>query len=154
MVPAFLNQPIPETLYDLYILYCEELKSKGNDGKTDPTAALRTGLLRYTIQKWGFPLPSGHKMTQDEVNTGVEFLKKIPISEVPHLLEYQQEVFESLGGKSSSRTYRLHLKRMVDWCLKQSWWQELTHSKLEQRSPRIRVKMGRVSDNVRLTNGT
>lgn len=149
MLPIFQK---PETIYDAYSLFCSHLKADESSESTDPTSGLRTALIRYTLPKLGLPSPTRNKLTQNEVNAGLEFMKTIPISEIEHLLGYQQEVFDSLGGVSSSRTYRLHLTKMVTWCLNQTWGQVLSNPKAEVRCPKIRVKSGRVGDKVRVTD--
>ena len=142
----------PETAADGYLLYCGHLKSSDPEAKTDVTAPIRTALIRFTLPKWGFPLPERKKLTQEDVNAGLDFLKQIPIHELNHAFEYQQEVFASLGNPASSRTYRLHLKRMLTWCGQQSWWKTSTQTNTSQCCPPIRISRGRVSDNVRVTN--
>ncbi|MEW5860136.1 MAG: site-specific integrase [Cyanobacteriota bacterium] len=142
----------PETAADVYQLYCGHLKSSHPDAKTDMTALIRTSLIRFTLPKWGFPLPKRKKLTQEDVNAGLEFMKKIPIHELEHALEYQQEVFASLGNPASSRTYRLHLKRLLTWCRQQSWWKGSTRTNASKYCPPIRNKRGRVNDNVRVTD--
>lgn len=142
----------PETAADGYQLYCGHLKSSHPDAKTDVTAGPRTAFIRFTLPKWGFPLPERKKLTQEDVNAGLEFMKQIPIHELNHALEYQQEVFASLGNPASSRTYRLHLKKMLTWCRQQSWWKNSTRTNASQYCPSIRISRGRVGDNVRVTD--
>ncbi|MBW4607426.1 MAG: site-specific integrase [Hassallia sp. WJT32-NPBG1] len=142
----------PENLFDAYQLYCDYLKITSPNSKYEVTAVIRTVLIRYTLPKWGFELPTRQKLTQAQVNAGLEFMKKIPLSELKNAMSYQQEVFDSLGGVASSRNYRMHLKKMVSWCSSQSWCKLTTKKDAPNYCPPIRLKRGRVSDRVRVTN--
>lgn len=144
---------IPETLYDAYQLYCEYLKLTQIFSKQDITAGIRTALIRYLLSKWGFPLATRKKLTQEEVNAGLDFMKQVPISELKNAIEYQNEVFVSLSisGSASARNYRMHLKKMISWCSSQSWWKIAAKTDAGKYCPAIRQKRGRVSDNLRVT---
>ncbi|RCJ40571.1 hypothetical protein A6770_37940 [Nostoc minutum NIES-26] len=142
----------PKTVFDVYQSHCEVLKSQDNNSQHDVTAGIRTALIRYTLPKWGFPLPSRSKLTSEEINAGLEFMKEVPISELKNALSYQQEVFNSLGNVASSRNYRFHLNKMLVWCHDQSWWKNAVKTNADKYCPPIRLKRGRVSDKVRVTN--
>ncbi|MDZ8139007.1 MAG: site-specific integrase [Nostoc sp. DedQUE04] len=142
----------PKTFYDVYVTHCESLKALHNNSKHDVTAGIRTASIRYTLPKWGFPLPSRNKLTAEDIKAGLEFMKTIPISELTNALAYQQEVFDSLGNVPSSRNYRYHLNKMLVWCHKQSWWENAVKTDANKYCPAIRLQRGRVSDKVRVTN--
>ncbi|BAY21115.1 hypothetical protein NIES2100_08640 [Calothrix sp. NIES-2100] len=142
----------PTTLFDVYYIYCEYLLSQDKDSKHDVTAGIRTVLIRYTLPKWGFPLPSRNKQNSKQISFGLEFMKTVPISELNNALDYQQEVFDSLGDVKSKRNYRFHLKKMLCWCSNQSWWKIAVKTDAENYCPPIRLQRGRVSDKVRVTN--
>lgn len=145
---------IPETVYDVYQPYCEYLKSTQIPSKQDITAGIRTALIRYTLSKWGFPLPTRKKLTQEDVNAGLDFMKQVPISELKNAIEYQSEVFISLGvlASASARNYRMHLKKMLSWCSSQSWWKIAAKTDAAKYCPPIRQKRGRVGDHFRVTD--
>lgn len=106
--------------YEVYLLFCAWLKSQKPNAKTDPTAALRTALFAYTLLGYGLPPNSSTK-------EALEFLKTIPIYEIPNFLTVQQQVYESLGNKVSSgvkRTYRSALNKLVDWSQSEAWWEQ------------------------------
>ncbi|OKH34781.1 hypothetical protein NIES2101_38430 [Calothrix sp. HK-06] len=113
----------PENVFDAYQLFVKHLRTLESGGKHDKTSDIRTALIRYTLPKFGFQFSSAKKMTQEEVNAGLDFMKNLPLTELTNLQAYQNEVFTSLGGVSSSRTYRMHLQRMITWCQSQLWWQ-------------------------------
>ncbi|MBC1235731.1 site-specific integrase [Nostoc sp. 2RC] len=142
----------PQTLFDVYQSHCEVLKSQDNNSQHDVTAGIRTALIRYTLPKWGFPLPRRKKLTSEEIKAGLEFMKGVPISELKNALSYQQEVFDSLGNVASSRNYRFHLNKMLVWCHTQSWWKNAAKTDADKYCPPIRLQRGRVSDKVRVTN--
>ncbi|OUL23036.1 hypothetical protein BV378_24475 [Nostoc sp. RF31YmG] len=142
----------PKTLFDVYYLYCEYLKSQSKESKYDVTAGIRTALIRFTLPKWGFPLPSRNKQNSEQISSGLEFMKTVPISELNNALDYQQEVFDSLGDVGSERNYRFHLNKMLSWCHEQSWWKIAVKTDAENYCPPIRLQRGRVSDKVRVTN--
>lgn len=146
------NLSNPKTLFDVYELYCAFLRLLHKSNRYDVTAPVRTALIRFTLPKWGFPLTSGKKLTSEETRAGLEFMNKIPISEFKNALAYQHEVFDSLGNVSSSRNYRYHLKKMLIWCREQSWWKNAVKTDAEKYCPPIRLKRGRVSEKVRVTN--
>ncbi|HYX18634.1 MAG TPA: site-specific integrase [Nostoc sp.] len=142
----------PKTLFDVYQIYCEFLIALYNGSQYDKTAGLRTALIRYTLPKWGFPFPSRNKLTSEDIKAGLEFMKGVPISELKNALDYQQEVFDSLGNVASSRNYRFHLNKMLVWCHDQSWWKNAVKTDADKYCPPIRLQRGRVSDKVRVTN--
>ncbi|MBD1893212.1 site-specific integrase [Coleofasciculus sp. FACHB-129] len=141
----------PETWADVYHLYTNDLKSTYPD-RPYVAAPVQTAVIRYTIPKLGFILPHRKKLTQADVNAGLEFMKQIPISELNQALKYQSEVFASLGNVPSARTYRLHLEKMVDWCYQQAWWKLAIKKNGGDCCSSIRLQKGRVSDNVRVTD--
>lgn len=145
---------IPVNVFDVYQLYCEYLKLTQIPSKQDRTAGIRTAIVRFMLPKLGLPLAKGKKLTQEEVNAGLDFMKQVSISEMPNVMAYQSEVFVSLGvaGSASARNYRMHLKKMLSWCNSQSWWKIATKTDAAKYCPPIRQKRGRVGDHFRVTD--
>lgn len=147
-----ITPPDPTSAFDALQLFSESLKLEHNNSKRNADASIRTAFIRYTLPKWGFPLPSRNKLNAEQVNAGLEFMKTVPISELNNALDYQQEVFDSLGDVKSERNYRYHLKKMLTWCHNQSWWKIAKKADAENYCPPIRLLRGRVSDKVRVTS--
>lgn len=136
-------------LHEAYIEYSHFLNSL--DKKQILLAGIQTALIRHTLPGLGLPYPRGKKMTQAEISDGLELMKTIPVAEIDNLLEHQATVFEMLGNVKSQRTYRMHLKKMVTWARKQTWWRESKGLTVSHRCPQIRRGRGRVSD-IRVTD--
>ena len=135
------------SVYEGYKPYCEQLKSQNPDAKSDPTSPLRTALFVYTLPGYNLPPDSSRE-------EAIEFLKTIPIYELHNFLAVQQKVYESLGNKVASgtrRTYRSALKKLVDWCQSQAWWE----TAISQSNPvPIPKTHQRNAKKVRVTNRT
>lgn len=132
----------PSTLADAFSLYREHLKL--TNLKSIPQ--LQTALLRYTLPGYGLPAEASK---QD----AFLFMKTISLYDFTNALNVQQNYFTSLGSQASSnsiRNYRMHLRKMLDWCSSQAWWKTATRSNSSQYCPRI--ILGRNAARVRVTN--
>lgn len=107
---------IVESLGDAYRIYVDYLRL--HQGGDYPDANIKTALLRYTLPGYGLE-PNTTK------NEAVDFMSRVPLHQFKDALAVQQRVFESLGDEVSGaikRNYRMHLRRMLEWCQKQNWW--------------------------------
>ncbi|MEP0879228.1 hypothetical protein NDA00_25870 [Funiculus sociatus GB2-M2] len=93
--------------------------------KADATwAQVRTALWRYTLPAWGLPLPQGQRLTQEEYEQGLDFLKQLPLERLKDAFEAQEGLFEQLDvAGNSRRNYRWALKSFIQWCQQQSWFE-------------------------------
>ena len=118
------------TVYDVYKLYDEHLNSENKHQKYSPTACTKTALLRYTF--------CDNELNSKLVNKSDLYLKKFPASDLKDALVTQQGVFDSLGDKvsrSSKRTYRSALKKMLEWSQSQPWWEEIFATSVDFSRP-------------------
>lgn len=131
------------TSYTVYQRYCQHLKSLKTKAKTDPTAALKTALFRYTLPGYGLP----KNATKDEA---VNFFKSIPIHDLQNALAVQKQTFDSLSVDGGiQRTYRSALRKMLDWCYSQPWWSSAVSNSATIPQPR-KERRGNVTQ-VRVT---
>ena len=139
-----LVNPEGLTAYAVYQHYCQHLKSLKPDAetdlstpikpkvKTDPTAAIKTAVFRYTLP--GYDLPPN--ATKDE---SIDFLKQLPIHNFQNALDVQQQVFDSLSVDGGiQRTYRSALKQFLEWCSSQPWWSSAISNSATIPQPRKR----------------
>ncbi len=125
-----LVNPKSLTSYTVYQHYCQHLKSVKPKAKTDPSAAIKTAVFRYTLPGYGLP-PNA---TKDEA---VNFLKSLPIHDLQNLLTVQQQVFDSLSVDGGiQRTYRSALRKMLEWCSSQPWWSSAVSNSATIPQPR------------------
>jgi hypothetical protein len=125
-----LVNPESLTSYTVYQHYCQHLKSVKPEAKTDPSAAIKTALFKYTLPGYGLP-PNA---TKDEA---INFLKSIPIHDLQSVLAVQQQVFDSLGVNSGiQRTNRSALRKMLEWCSSQPWWSSAVSNSATIPQPR------------------
>ncbi|MBI4783270.1 MAG: hypothetical protein HY785_18410 [Oscillatoriophycideae cyanobacterium NC_groundwater_1537_Pr4_S-0.65um_50_18] len=131
------------TVYDVYKLYCEHLKSANFHSSKGTIPCLKTALLRYTLP--GYNLPA------EKID--IAQMKEISAQKMTTLLDIQETVFSSLGDQVSSstrRTYRSVLKKMVDWSQQQLWWKEASSTQIKPQ--RLKKKSRGSANNVRVTN--
>jgi hypothetical protein len=127
-----LVNPETSTAYKVYQHYCKHLKSLKTDAKTDPTAAIKTALVKYTLPGYGLP-PNATK------SEAVDFLNKIPIHQFQNALVVQQQVFDSLSVDGGiQRTYRSALRKFLEWCSSQPWWSSALSNSAIISQPRKR----------------
>jgi len=134
-------------LGEIFAAYAEYLR-RSNPSKAYVDAAVKTALVKYTLPGWG--LTEGAS-TQD----GLNFMAQIPLHQFKDALQVQENVFKSLSGKASGaiqRTYRMHLKKLLDWCKKQGWWKQEYQNGVPKYSPKTRNNGRGNVNNVRVTN--
>jgi hypothetical protein len=115
----------PQSLFDVWNLYQLEIREKEAKQKASVTLSLvKSALVRYTLPGWGLE-PSDHKrLTAWESYSGFTFMKGIKLPQISQALEIQQQVFDQqLVPLDVQRNYRAALKRFLQWCQEQHWWQ-------------------------------
>ena len=132
------------SLSDAWLRYEAHVRSTLPPKKAAASLAqTRTALLRYTLPGWGFPLPKGSRLTEQECEQGLQFLTQITLErlqEAPHL---QEGLFEQIGvAGNSRRNYRWALNAFIDWCKQQDWFNSVRWSLEKRSTPRQREKKG------------
>ncbi len=129
-------------LYKAWIEYqFEEEKAKSIIAKT------QTGLFRYTLPYYGFPLKLNGNLSFSEMNEGLKFMEEISINQAVYLSEAQEQVFDKFGDRVSSasrRVYRSALKQMLDWGRSQDWWKQSVEISSDSRTPTMLIFKKRV----------
>ncbi len=131
-------------LGSIFTAYSAYLKVQNPD-KPYCDANIKSALVRYTLPGWGLTVEKG----QDPV----KLMAQVPIHQFKDALATQEGVFESLGKEVSGqtkRTYRMHLKQMLNWCSKQRWWKENFIGDMPKYAPRMLVRKGSAKD-IRVT---
>lgn len=138
------------SLFEVYQLYSKHLKSTKLNSKTDPTASIKTALIRYTLP--GLNLPESFDKEQK-----IQFMRQIPVTKIKSLVEVQKEVYKACAEKGepvpkgSQRTYRYALTAMLQWCEQQSWWLEQNSSLLEKNKETPKRDNRKVTDRGKTT---
>ncbi|MEB3123848.1 MAG: hypothetical protein VKL41_21810 [Snowella sp.] len=124
-----MSQILPTpSLYDIWGFYEEFILQERSPQQAGAILSrVKTALLRYTLPGWGFTIPQGKKLTDDETMAGWENMKQISLLQFREAGHIQQQVFETQGVSNSiQRTYRAALNQLMQWSRKQSWWLENT----------------------------
>ncbi len=138
---SLLNRQIT-SVHEVYQLYCQQPKKDNPQAKSDLAAATKTA-LRYVARGYGLPKEANTKEL-------LEFLKTIPLAELPNAPKVQQKFFDAQGVSGrSQRTYRWALKKMIDWCTSQAWWSSALSNPVITPPSRSRHKVS--VNNIRLT---
>ena len=137
----------PKSLAAWYQSYYQKLVSEVTNSTHDITAPIRTALF-YALRKWGFAPPKNKKLTQDFVQAGLELMEQVPVADFfKNAVQYQKQVFDELEVSSNSqRTYRMHLKKMLQYGSDQGWDRRPNKTSSDYTCPTIRQGRGRASD--------
>jgi hypothetical protein len=114
----------PATVYDAFAKLESKLKNY---------SASKTSILRTVVPEWGGPSP---KSGRHHVSSGaMEFLKKVPLSELGNALQIQESHFARINATSSyQRRHRHYLKSVIDACIEHGW---LISNKEEEDQPKF-----------------
>ncbi|WP_206755520.1 hypothetical protein [Trichocoleus sp. FACHB-262] len=121
--------------------------------KADATLAqAQTALVRYTLPAWGFPLPKGQRLTREEREQGLEFLKQVQLEHLQNAPKLQDVLFEQLQvAGNSRRNYRWALNNFIDWCKEQPRSSSVAWSEDRHSPPRHRERQEAATDVRRTT---
>lgn len=142
----------PESLLDAFLHYEEHIRATMLEKKANATLAqVRTALLRYTLPGWGFSLPQGRRLSPEDCELGLNFLRQVTLKQLGEAPALQEGLFEqwSVPG-NSRRNYRWALNGFIDWCKGQPWFESEVGSTLKRPVSRKRSSRGSAND-VRLT---
>ncbi|MBD1865572.1 MULTISPECIES: hypothetical protein [Trichocoleus] len=141
------------TLYDAWLGYEQSMQTAMTSKKADATLAqVQTALVRYTLPAWGFPLPKGQRLTREEREQGLEFLKQVQLKQLQDAPKLQDALFEQLQvAGNSRRNYRWALNNFIAWCKEQPGSSSVAWSDIKRSTPRQRERK-RSGTHVRLTN--
>jgi hypothetical protein len=140
------------TLHDAWLCYEQSLRATMPLDKADATLLqAQTALIRYTLPAWGFPLPKGKRLSREEREQGLDFLKQVKLEQLQDALKLQDALFEQLQvAGNSRRNYRWALNNFIDWCREQPWSSSVAWPETKRSTPRQRERKGSATD-VRLT---
>ena len=143
----------PESLLDTLLHYEEHIRTTMLEKRANATLAqVRTALLRYTLPGWGFSSPQGRRLSQEDYELGLNFLRQVTLKQLGEAPALQEQLFEqwSVPG-NSRRNYRWALNRFIDWCKGQPWFESEVGSTLERPVARKQAVRGSAND-LRLTS--
>lgn len=133
---------------DFYLLYETFLKSNFEKEKADLLIAkAKTSLIRFALPYYGSLLKLNGNLSPSETIEGLEFMQQIPIYQVVHLLNAQEQVFNQFGDRvspASRRVYRSALKKMLDWGESQDWWKQSIETSSIGKTPKMIICKKRV----------
>lgn len=145
---AILKLKKVNNLADLFGLYSAYVRDQFEKNKADSNIAkTKTSIIRYALPEYGFSFKLDGNLSPSEMMEGLKFMEGIPIYQVRHLLEAQEQVFDKFGDRvspNSRRVYRSALKKMVDWGKSQDWWQQLVETSPDGRTPTMLIRKKRV----------
>ncbi|MBD1821117.1 hypothetical protein H6F51_01090 [Cyanobacteria bacterium FACHB-DQ100] len=135
-------------LADFYHRYQDYVKSQFEEKKANSIIAkTNTSLVRYVLPEYGFLLKLDGNLSPAEMLEGLKFMEQVPISQVVHLLETQERVFNRFGERVSPairRAYRSTTKIMLDWGKLQDWWKQSVETSSHGRTPTMLIFKKRV----------
>ncbi|HEY9628824.1 MAG TPA: hypothetical protein V6C84_16105 [Coleofasciculaceae cyanobacterium] len=128
------------SLFDAWLSYEAHLQATFPQKKAESLIVqTRTALLRYTLPGWGFSLPKGQRLTAQEREQGLQFLKQIQIEQLHEARDLQEKSFEALNVAGNSRqNYRWALNGFIDWCKQQTWASSVPWAEKKRRATRKR----------------
>lgn len=130
------------SLFDAWLSYEAYVQETLPQKKAEALLAqTRTALLRYTLPSWGFPLSKGQRLTTQEREQGLRFLKQVRLEQLKDAPDFQEKSFEQLSvAGNSRRNYRWALNSFIDWCKQQPWASGIAWAKEKRFTPRKREK--------------
>lgn len=136
------------SLFDAWLSYEAHLQATLPEKKAEALLAqTRTALLRYTLPGWGFSVFKGQRLTAQEREQGLQFLKQIRLEQLQEAPDFQEKSFEALNvAGNSRRTYRWALNSFIDWCKQQTWAASVSWAEETRVTPRKREKKGSAVD--------
>ncbi|MBD2095886.1 hypothetical protein H6F90_12085 [Trichocoleus sp. FACHB-591] len=141
------------TLHDAWLCYEQYVHTVMTPKKADATLAqAQTALVRYTLPAWGFPLPKGQRLTREEREQGLDFLKQVKLEQLQDALKLQDVLFKQLQvAGNSQRNYRWALNHFIDWCKEQPGSSSVAWLEVRYSPPRHRKRKGSATDVRRTT---
>lgn len=136
------------SLFDAWLSYEAYLQATLPEKKAEALLAqTRTALLRYTLPGWGFSVFKGQRLTAQEREQGLQFLKQIRLEQLQEAPDFQEKSFEELNvAGNSRRNYRWALNGFIDWCKQQTWAASVSWAEEKRVTPRKREKKGSAVD--------
>jgi len=86
---------------------------------------LKTGLVRFTLPGWEYPLKLTGRLTPEEMLRGVEFMASVSLLQANQALEVQEMVFQRMGEQvsdASKRVYRSAVRQFIEYCQSLTVW--------------------------------
>jgi hypothetical protein len=117
-VLALKREKMQQTTFESYQQYCQYLQQ--NDSETE-IASLQTAVVRYFVPGCGGPSLTHKRATPSEIQSGLDFLQKVPIQQLSNAVEIVEQEFDRLNVESSKRhPMRSRLRGWVDWQAEQT----------------------------------
>jgi hypothetical protein len=115
-----------ENLLDAFTAYEEYLQQKlaSKQARTSINK-LKTGLVRFTLPGWGYPLKLAGRLTPEEMFKGIAFMASVSLLQADQALEVQESVFQRMGEQvsdTSKRVYRSAVRHFIEYCQSLTVW--------------------------------
>jgi hypothetical protein len=114
-----LVKSIPDSVAQVLNAYKEYLLSINEPRILSET---QTIFMHYLIPAWGGLAPMNRRVSEEEIEIGIEFLQKVPLEYLQNSVDALNQQFThkdlSLGGQRALRSF---LKRMLAWVVEQGW---------------------------------
>lgn len=109
------HQLLPQTLYEAYASYIRTLS-------TPDASKLNTALLRFTVPGWNGPEAKGARLSTQEKQTAIRFLKTLPFEKLWSAEKVMHSYLLRINtAKKDRRTPRYNLRKFVRWASDQGW---------------------------------
>jgi hypothetical protein len=128
----------PKSVLDLFLLYRKELEYNSNFNEVN---LLQSALVRFVVPGWAGPTPKGARATAQEIASGLEFLKDVPVARLEEALETLTQVFKKLGTpKDAQRPPRYRLNSFVNWAVKKGYFKKDVTSSTKRKTEKYGFK--------------
>jgi len=114
-----IHQLPPKTLYEAYSSYIRALSDSD-------TSKLNTALLRFTVPGWNGPEAKGARLSIQEKQSAICFLKTLPFEKLWSAEKVMHSYMLQINtAKKDRRTPRYNLRKFVRWASAQGWGKPL-----------------------------
>ncbi|WP_204141187.1 hypothetical protein [Halomicronema sp. CCY15110] len=115
-----------ENLLDAFSAYEDYLQQKQSHKQAKNSInKLKTGLVRFTLPGWGYPLKLTGRLTPEEMLRGIEFMASVSLLQANQALEVQESLFQRMGdlvSDASKRVYRSAVRQFIEYCQSLAAW--------------------------------